>query len=294
MSEGLYTIKAAADRAETTAELLRAWERRYGVPSPKRGTSGYRLYSEEDVRAVRWIREQIDAGIGARQAVEMFKRNRLAVEDTADLRIARSTLLDLLLAGKRREAEALVERVFLACGVEVACVEVVGHVLERAGQMWHQGEISVAHEHRATEILKSVLVRLIAEEGSKNRGGIQVVVACAPEERHEIGALMLALLLFRRGFDAEYLGQTVPLDDLGGFMRESSARAVFLSVSQGEQAERMLDELPKVEAANGARVFVGGLAFANEELRRVAGKRFLSSDPREAADVAAELLRPDD
>ena len=49
--------------------------------------------------------------------------------------------------------------------------------------------------------------------------------------------------------------------------------------------------LPEIEAASGVRIFVGGLAFGSEELRRAAGKRFLSPDLREAADAGVRMLQ---
>jgi MerR family transcriptional regulator, light-induced transcriptional regulator len=288
----VYQIKVAAYRAGVTPEVLRAWERRYGIPSPERDASGYRLYSEEDIRAVRWIREQTEAGVGARQAAELFKGHYGSLEGLVDLEVSRDTLLDLLLAGKQRETEALLEGASVVHGAELTWVEVVGPVLRRIGEMWHRGEISIAHEHRATEIAKSMLVRSLARQREGSQEGARVVVACAPEERHEIGALILALFLSRRGFDVEYLGQTLPLKDLETLVPESAAEAVFLSVSQEKQARQMLAELPELEATIGTRVFLGGAAFSIKSLRSAAGERYLDSDLREAANIAAKLLHP--
>jgi DNA-binding transcriptional MerR regulator len=290
LGEGAYKIKEAAERAGVTPELLRAWERRYGVPLPERGPSGHRLYSEEDIRAVRWIRKQTDWGVGVRRAVELFKGSGSAPGAQADLEAVRHTLLDHLLAGEEGKAGTVLEMVVSGHGIEAACVEVVEPVLVLVGELWHRGVIGVAHEHWITESLKSVLIRLLAEEKRAGPDGVRVIVACAPEELHEMGLLMLALFLARRGLDVLYLGQAVPLEDLGVFVGGFGARAVLLSASQKQRAKRMLAELPQLEAASGARVFVGGLAFEDESLRKAAGERFLGRGVREAADVAAELL----
>ncbi len=270
--------------------MLRAWERRHGVPLPKRSASGHRLYSEEDVRAVRWIREKADWGMGVRRAVELFKGSASAPGAQAGLEAARYTLLDHLLAGEEGKAGAVLETAVSGHGVEAACVEVVEPVLVLVGELWHRGVIGVAHEHWITESLKSVLIRLLAEEKKAGPDGIKVVVGCAPEELHEMGLLMLALFLARRGLDVLYLGQAVPLEDLGIFARGLDAEAVFLSASQKQRAKRVLAALPEFEAASGARVFVGGLAFEDESLRKAAGERFLGPDVRGAADAAVELL----
>ena len=291
MSGGVYTVKVAAERAGVTPELLRAWERRYGVPSPARGPSGYRLYSKGDIRTVRWIREQTESGLSVRQAVELFKGNRSGLEGEHELDAVRTTLLDLLLARELEKAEALLERVILGRGIEVICVEVLQPLLAQVGEMWHRGEITTAHEHWVSQTLKSVLIRRLVEERERPRDGARVVVACAPEELHEIGALMLTLFLSRRGLDVLYLGQDVPLEDLHSFARESRVKAVFLSIAQEERVEQVLARLPEFESANETRVFVGGLAFKSEALRKAAGERFLALDAQEAADAAAELLQ---
>jgi MerR family transcriptional regulator, light-induced transcriptional regulator len=271
--------------------LLRAWERHHGVPLPKRSASGHRSYSGEDVRAVRWIREKADWGMGVRRAVELLKGSASAPGAQAHLEAARYALLDHLLAGEEGKAGAVLETAVSGHGVEATCAEVVEPVLVLVGELWHRGVIGVAHEHWITESLKSVLIRLLAEEKKAGPDGVKVVVGCAPEELHEMGLLMLALFLARRGLDVLYLGQAVPLEDLGVFARGLDAEAVFLSVSQKQRAKRVLAALPEFEAASGARVFVGGLAFEEESLRKAAGERFLGPDVRGAADAAVALLQ---
>ncbi|WP_434422398.1 MerR family transcriptional regulator [Nannocystis pusilla] len=51
MSTGRYRIQSVAEMTGVSAATLRAWERRYGLPAPRRSSSAYRLYSDRDVRA---------------------------------------------------------------------------------------------------------------------------------------------------------------------------------------------------------------------------------------------------
>src|SRR5688572_18849646 len=64
----MYTIKQAAARSGVPVPLLRAWERRYGVVSPSRTASGYRLYEETDVARLRAMRRLIGEGWSASTA----------------------------------------------------------------------------------------------------------------------------------------------------------------------------------------------------------------------------------
>lgn len=290
LDEGVYTIKEAAERAGVTPELLRTWEKRYGVPLPERSASGDRLYSEEDLRAVRWILQKNEWGLSIRQAAELFKASDPALGAQPGLEVVRHTLLDCLLVGEQERAVLLLESAVSGHGIETICAEVFVPVLVLVGELWHRGIIGVAHEHCVTELLKSVLSRLLAEEKKAVPESVRVIVGCAPDELHEMGALMLALYLTRRGLGVLYLGQSVPLEDLGVFVRGYNAEAIFLSVSQEQRAKRILGALPEFEVENGTRVFIGGLAFESESLRKAAGERFLGPDVREAANAAAELL----
>ena len=47
-----YRIRAVAELTGVSTATLRAWERRYGVPTPSRTASAYRLYGDEDVALV--------------------------------------------------------------------------------------------------------------------------------------------------------------------------------------------------------------------------------------------------
>jgi DNA-binding transcriptional MerR regulator len=61
--ESLIRIGELARRAGVPAATLRAWERRYGVVEPRRGSSGYRLYTRGDERRLRSMADLIDQGL---------------------------------------------------------------------------------------------------------------------------------------------------------------------------------------------------------------------------------------
>ena len=64
----MYTIKQAAIRSGVNVPLLRAWERRYGIPAPGRTASGYRLYDDESIDRVRLMKSLLEAGWAPSQA----------------------------------------------------------------------------------------------------------------------------------------------------------------------------------------------------------------------------------
>src|SRR3954470_22753331 len=48
-------IKDVAERTGIAAATIRMWEQRYGFPEPARTASGYRVYTDDDVDALRRV-----------------------------------------------------------------------------------------------------------------------------------------------------------------------------------------------------------------------------------------------
>ena len=55
-------------------DTLRAWERRYGLPQPKRTAGGHRLYSQRDIDTLKWLVARQNEGMSISRAVELWNR----------------------------------------------------------------------------------------------------------------------------------------------------------------------------------------------------------------------------
>ena len=79
----MYRINVAARSAGVTTQLLRAWERRYGLTASARSESGYRLYTDDDVAVLRGAKALVDQGRSIsevaklpREQLRLAKKNR--------------------------------------------------------------------------------------------------------------------------------------------------------------------------------------------------------------------------
>jgi DICT domain-containing protein len=63
-------IKDVAERTGIAAATIRMWEQRYGFPHPARTPSGYRVYTEEDVDALRRVAGLRERGLSVPAALE--------------------------------------------------------------------------------------------------------------------------------------------------------------------------------------------------------------------------------
>ena len=65
-----YTVKQVSALTGIAPDRLRAWERRYGVVSPERSESRYRLYDDDDLARLRLMLRLVEAGTPASLAAE--------------------------------------------------------------------------------------------------------------------------------------------------------------------------------------------------------------------------------
>lgn len=83
-----YHIGTAARLTGISTDKLRIWERRYNVVSPLRTSSGKRLYSEDEIRRLRVIKQLVDRGDAissiARLDAERLKQRLKATEPAVE------------------------------------------------------------------------------------------------------------------------------------------------------------------------------------------------------------------
>jgi len=65
-----FPIKEVAERTGIAAGTIRMWEQRYGFPEPSRTAAGYRVYTEQDVVALRRVVAYRNRGLSVPAALE--------------------------------------------------------------------------------------------------------------------------------------------------------------------------------------------------------------------------------
>jgi MerR family transcriptional regulator, light-induced transcriptional regulator len=73
-------IKDVAERTGMAAGTIRMWEQRYGFPEPERTPSGYRLYSDDDVDALRRVLSLRERGLSVPAAVDRVRETEMATD----------------------------------------------------------------------------------------------------------------------------------------------------------------------------------------------------------------------
>jgi methanogenic corrinoid protein MtbC1 len=295
----VFNTKAVARETGVPADTFRAWERRYGMPRPQRTPGGHRLYSERDIAIIRWLRDRTDEGVNISHAV-LLLTNTL---DTAAISVPAGNdqareigqlideIVQMLINFDSTQADQILSEAFSIYPFEQVLLDLVQPAMIDIGERWHRGEITVAVEHFATQFVRRKLAGLLSIfEGIAHP--VTVVVGCAPGELHDLGALLSALFLVRRGWHVIYLGPQVPLFDLLETVHSLKPNMVCLSASTMETALELIpvargltEAYPQVHFGYGGRVF-----NINPELRHSMPGTFLGHDARELVDTAGQLL----
>ncbi len=253
-------ISAIAARTGVAADTLRKWEQRYGVLRPQRTAGGQRRYSEQDVARVEWLRDRLAEGWRIGEAARVLQEREVpALDDPGDLLEA---LVAAAAADDAAATTGLLDQAFAVLPLETAFSDVLTPALREVGELWHSGTISVAEEHSFTGKVRTRLEVLLAEERPAVRG--TAVLACAPGERHEIGLLMLAVLLRADGWQVEYLGAATPVEDALAFAESIGSRLVCLSAGQKAAVAELRRALRATETPT-IPIALGGAAVKQED-----------------------------
>lgn len=265
----LHPISVVAARTGLSQDVLRVWERRYGVVEPGRDEAGRRLYTDADVERLRLLAQATEGGrsisqlvaLGAAQLAELVRSDEAArrqparalVAESADALVARA--FDRARAHDAAGLDGELSRAAAVLGAARFLDAVVAPLFRRIGEAWHAGEVGIAQEHLATGVANAVLARIrtaLPVDGAAPA----IVVATPPGERHEVGAQLVAGAAALEGWRVTYLGADLPVADIGRAALAAGARVVALSIVYPTDGARLAHELRALRDALPADVAI--------------------------------------
>jgi len=291
-----FPLRTVSALTGLSPDLIRAWEKRYGVVAPIRGPRGARLYTATDIDHLRLLARAVGTG---RAIGDVASLGRTQLEQLT------AASVDEAPAAPNRIVEQVIERLgsfdhvavtsllgdaLVGLGLRTFVHQVVAPLLHEVGARWGRGELSIAREHLFSGTLRNLLASLIQ---TRHRSGSRSVVLATPAgERHEFGILLVALLALDAGLDVAYVGTDIPAGEIVATVRRTNAILLGLSlVSDGNRStavaelRTILHALPAAtELWLGGRdapavaarlkpprgVVVGGLDRAEADLIRLA------------------------
>jgi methanogenic corrinoid protein MtbC1 len=223
--------------------------------------------------------------------------------------VHQASLLAALEKSDEPLAQHLLEESFAMYTPEQVALQIIQPTLAKIGHAWLQGRTAVWQEHLATNLIRRKLTAIRQAQPALPSSAPHLVAACAPDEEHEIGMLILAMLASRHGWRVSYLGQRTPLSELVDFVRQGKPTLAAIScgtvislsglIPLLEEGNRppaplafgglLLDEVPGLrDRLPGA--FLTGEVLANMRLLSTVAPRTAFWSPHKRSYAAAQAI----
>jgi MerR family transcriptional regulator, light-induced transcriptional regulator len=286
MDDGYLRIGEFSERVGVSPDLLRAWERRYGLLQPDRSDGGFRLYSDADATRVERMTALMEDGLSAAEAARLAVSGAMppsTVEQSSSrggysLSAASDRLRTAIDHLDEASLHSTIDELLTAYDLETVLRDVLLPYLREVGERWAAGELSVGQEHFASNLIRARL--LAVGRGWGRSAGPGAVLAAPPGEEHDLGLITFGLALWRRGWRITFLGADTPAESLREVV--GIIRTDLVVVAALEPDPLLAIEADLTELASSVRVAIGG-GGASDELAERIGAELLEADPLAAA-----------
>jgi len=308
--EPKYNLRFVLKETGIKPDTLRAWERRYQLPTPERTEGGHRLFSDYDIEIIKWLQTKQKEGMSISRAVDLFRE----LESKGQSPIPNSTLfssithdssttrndheiladlkgawLNACMNFDESSAEQVLNQAFAQFSPEIVCTEILQSGLSDIGTLWYQGKASVQQEHFTSELANRRLHSLInaAPQPIRNQ---TILVGCPNGETHTFGLLLLTLLLRYRSWNVVYLGASVPIEEMQHTINQVQPDLIVLTAMRIVTAATLLDTANLLHKNNVPLAFGGGIFNHLPSLRNRIPGHFLGEDIQDAVGNIEHLL----
>lgn len=242
---------------------------------------GHRRFRPQDVavfRRTNYARadeagsQQQDAPTKQVASDERRRRRAPSAKHVAELQAA---MFDALVGGHEEEASALLINLHLQRRTVAQIADAtLCPAMQRVGELWRRGELSIAEEHLATRAALSALQTLRGALAMRDapppptRGAI----CCSVEDDfHELPIHVATLVLEAQGWSVINLGTSTPFYALAETLTRFAPRLVCVASTVMPHPDRAAREYAEVCAAAkqaGSAVALGGAGFAGAHARQ--------------------------
>jgi DNA-binding transcriptional MerR regulator len=272
----LLRIGELSRRLAVSEHVLRAWESRYGLLQPVRSPGGFRLYSAADEARIRRMQAYLAQGLSAAEAA------RAALDDGPGAHLPEPAAGSEPYAELRRAldafdepaAQAELDRLIGELSLPAVLREVILPYLADLGQRWQAGTASIATEHFASNLIRGRLAGLARGWGSGH--GPQALLACLPDELHDLALMIFGIALNRTGWRIGYLGPNTPVEELARAAATAHPDLIVLAATIPGTLEPLQPELTSL--AQSFPLALAG-AGATPEAARAVGARLMAGNP---------------
>lgn len=265
--KGMYTIKKVSELVDIPSVTIRAWEKRYQIINPHRSDGGHRLYSDKDIQSLQWLKKQTNEnGLKISEAARMLQQmGPSALSQESDQapalvqnedRVSNDLYMYFVNLNSVKANETL-DLAFSLYSYNYVFHRILAPLLYRIGQEWEKGQITVAQEHFASEIITQrfhQIFRILPI----NPALPKVLAFCPEGELHQLGLMLFSLFLREKGMEVIYLGANTPYSGLNELIDLKEISVVAISLTHERHLAALLEWIKDLQALKPQLVFTLG------------------------------------
>jgi len=266
----LYPIRTVSELTGVNSITLRAWETRYGLIEPIRKESGHRMYRQSDINRVNEIVGLTARGIRVGQVKEFLdskKPERNLIKDVNPNQNRWQIGIDQMLGAVIQFDEDQLEEVYNEFvslhSMDTVTVNLIEPLLVELGDRWARQQGTIAEEHFFGCYLRNKIGARFHHRTRPSLGP-KLILACLPNEHHEIGLLMFALAANNFGYRPIVLGANMPIDEIANAANKTKCDGIILAGRINHGSSALRSELAELALNTKIRVMIGGGVSAAE------------------------------
>ncbi|MEM7402048.1 MAG: MerR family transcriptional regulator [Pseudomonadota bacterium] len=259
-----HPIQVVSRRTGLTADVIRVWERRYGVVSPKRASNSRRLYSDEDVEKLIMLRRATSAGrrIGDVASLSINKLRELVDNDeTAAARIPIAKIEqrpstgsvmeyfdDCLDAVQRFNSQDIYHSLSDASkslGIIFLLEDLLRPLVSHIQDECRRGALRDAHYAIAIYSIRGFLSNLVMNEPIVE-SEYKLICASPAGPVSDIAALRLAAASKSNGWHAIFLGMYGTVDEVIYAQQKSNAQLIAIGITRPADDPLLANQLRRL------------------------------------------------
>lgn len=263
-SKAFYPIRIVSAETGVNTITLRAWERRYGLITPKRTAKGHRLYTDEDIALIKKIVTLLNRGIPISQAQAMAKNGITEPEIPVQTAIMpsqwqhyREQLQVAVSDFNDQQVNQIFDEVNEFFPIDISIRKLFVPFFR---QLIHDQTLLLGSARLAffTAFLEARMAWRLSSNSDSNSSGSVLIANCS--HNNEVELLLLGLTLKQLNMSVTRLSGITASEQIAILIEQRSqwsAVVIQLSVCPPDS---VLDHLKSASAATGCNIFITGLA----------------------------------
>ena len=262
-TERSHPIQVVARYTGLSPELIRAWEKRYGVVKPARTKSGRRLYSDADIEHLSLIRKVTRFGrrISEVATLPVEELVEISNRDESAAAFAAAQKQDRLNTGKimeyfdrcttavvkfdAHELQATLHHATEELDVIFLLEDLLTPLQHHVAEECREGELLDCHHSMFNETIRGYLIAL----GTRNKAAAKSLVVCSMIQDPMLTGAKVAAVANHYGWNPIYLGESIGCNEIINAVASSSAHVVAISFDDSRENTLIPNEMKRLVSA---------------------------------------------